>query len=76
MSAVTLSGKGNMEVNKMTKKTTYERLTLDEREYIEQDGSTEADINESNVWDIIEFLIPMYGRDTDEWKELIERLTA
>lgn len=60
----------------MTKKTTYERLTLDEREYIEQDGSTEADINESNVWDIIEFLIPMYGRDTDEWKELIERLTA
>lgn len=60
----------------MTNKTTYECLTLDEREYIEQDGSTEADINESNVWDIIEFLIPMYGRDTDEWKELIERLTA
>lgn len=60
----------------MAKKTTYERLTLDEREYIEQDGATEADINESNVWDIIEFLIPMYGRDTDEWKELIKRLTA
>lgn len=60
----------------MTKKTTYERLTLDERKYIEQDGATEADINESDVWNVIDFLIPMYGRDTDEWKELIERLTA
>lgn len=60
----------------MTSKTMYDRLTDTEREYIEQDGATKADINESDVWNVIDFLIPMYGRDTDEWKELIERLTA
>ena len=60
----------------MTNKTMYDRLTDIEREYIEQDGTTKEDINESNAWDLIDFLTPLYKRYTKEWFELMNRLTA
>ena len=65
-----------MEEIKMTNKTMYDRLTDIEREYIEQDGATKKDINESDSWDLIDFLTPLYKRYTNEWVELINRLTA
>ena len=65
-----------MEEIKMTNKTMYDRLTDIEREYIEQDGATKEDINESDPCDLIDFLIPLYKRYTNEWVELINRLTA
>ena len=60
----------------MTNKTMYDRLTDIEREYIEQDGATKKDINESDPWDLIDFLTPLHKRYTNEWVELINRLTA
>ena len=60
----------------MTNKTMYDRLTDIEREYIEQDGATKKDINESDPWDLIDLLTPLYKRYTNEWVELINRLTA
>ena len=60
----------------MTNKTMYDRLTDIEREYIEQDGATKEDINESAPWVLIDFLTPLYKRYTKEWVELINRLTA
>ena len=60
----------------MANKTMYDRFTDIEREYIEQDGATKKDINGSDPWDLIDFLIPLYKRYTNEWVELINRLTA
>ena len=60
----------------MTNKTMYDRLTDIEREYIEQDGVTKEDINGSKPWELIDFLTPLYKRYTNEWVELINRLTA
>lgn len=60
----------------MTNKTMYDRLTDIEREYIEVEGSTKEEINESDSWDLIDFLTPLYKRYTNEWVELINRLTA
>ncbi len=60
----------------MTNKTMYDRLTNVEREYIEQDGTTKEDINESEPWDLIDFLTPLYKRYTKEWVELVNRLTV
>ena len=60
----------------MTNKTMYDRLTDIEREYIEQDGATKEDINESDPWVLIDFLTPLYKRYTNKWVELINRLTA
>ena len=60
----------------MTNKTMYDRLTDTEREYIEQDGTTKEDINGSDPWVLIDFLTPLYKRYTNEWVELINRLTA
>ena len=53
----------------------YNRLTPAEQIYIEQDGSTAADINAADVWTIIDYLTPLYGRYTAKWYELIRRLT-
>ena len=53
----------------------YNRLTPAEQIYIEQDGSTAADINASDAWTIIDYLTPLYGRYTTKWHELIRRLT-
>lgn len=60
----------------MANKTMYDHLTDIEREYIEIEGVTEKEINESNVWDLIDFLTPLYKRYTKEWVELMNRLTA
>ena len=60
----------------MTSTTMYERLTNVEREYIEVEGATEKEINDSNAWDLIDFLTPLYKRYTSEWVELINRLNA
>ena len=60
----------------MANKTMYDHLTDIEREYIEIEGVTEKEINESNVWDLIDFLTPLYKRYTKEWVELVSRLTA
>ena len=60
----------------MTSKTMYDRLTDIEREYIEIEGSTKEEINESDPWYLIDFLTPLYKRYTNEWVELINRLTA
>ena len=60
----------------MTNKTMYDRLTDTEREYIKQDGATKEDINGSDPWVLIDFLTPLYKRYTNEWVELINRLTA
>ena len=60
----------------MTNKTMYDRLTEIECEYIEQDGVTKEDINESDPWVLIDFLTPLYRRYTSEWVELVNRLTA
>ena len=60
----------------MANKTMYDRLTDIEREYIEVEGSTKEEINESKPWDLIDFLTPLYKRYTNEWVELINRLTA
>ena len=60
----------------MKNKTMYDRLTNVEREYIEIEGVTKKDINESDPWDLIDFLTPLCKRYTNEWVELINRLTA
>lgn len=60
----------------MASKTMYDRLTDIEREYIEIEGVTEKEINESNVWNLIDFLTPLYKRYTKDWVELMNRLTA
>ena len=60
----------------MASKTMYDRLTDIEREYIEIEGVTEKEINESNVWNLIDFLTPLYKRYTKDWVELVNRLTA
>ena len=60
----------------MANKTMYDHLTDIEREYIEIEGVKEKEINESNVWDLIDFLTPLYKRYTKEWVELVSRLTA
>ena len=44
----------------MTNKTMYDRLTDIEREYIEIEGSTKEEINESDPWDLIDFITPLY----------------
>lgn len=60
----------------MTSKTMHDHLTDIEREYIEIEGVTKEEINESDPWDLIDFLTPLYKRYTKEWVELVNRLTA
>ena len=53
----------------------YDKLTPLERQYLSHDGITEEDINNvDDVWVIIDYLTPMYGRFTPEWDNLMVRL--
>lgn len=48
-------------------------LTRQEIEYLVQDNSLE-DIKAADRWDIAEYLMPMYGRDTEQGNDLLKRL--
>ena len=53
----------------------YDKLTPLERQYLSQDGITEEDINNvDDVWAVIDYLTPLYGRFTPEWDDLMVRL--
>lgn len=55
----------------------YDKLTPLERQYLSQDGITEEDINTvDDVWTVIDYLTPLYGRFTPEWDDLMIRLVS
>lgn len=55
----------------------YARLTPAEQQYLAQDGVYEQDVNEEtdDIWDLIDYLTPMYGRGSDGWCDMVVRLT-
>ena len=54
----------------------YARLTLAEQQYLAQDGIGAADINVvDELWTIVDYLTPLYGRLTHEWYEMVRRIT-
>ena len=56
------------------KKLNSEKLTQEELQYLKQESISEEDINNADVWEIIDFLSSLYRRYSDKWCELVERL--
>lgn len=55
----------------------YVKLIPLERQYLSQDGITKEDINNvDDVWAVIDYLTPLYGRFTPEWNDLMIRLVS
>ena len=54
----------------------YDKLTKYETNYMSRGGIFEQEINDSTLWEIIDYLTPLYGRFTEDWSNLVGRLIS
>ena len=54
----------------------YGKLTKYETNYMSRGGIFEQEINDSTLWEIIDYLTPLYGRFTEDWYNLVGRLIS